>query len=374
MPQLAGLETGHQGRRFWAKITQSDLVINNILMIALLILGSYFAINSKAFFSLSNFEIILTNYAAIGVIAAVMTLLMIAGHVDLSVGSNVAFSGTIAAIAATKWGLPGPSAAATAILAGACIGAVNGFLCGVLRFSPVIVTLGTLGILRGTILLIEPSEIYGLGPTFDVIGNGRFLGVPILLIVVLAVFLASGLFLSLTTWGRYVYAIGINPNAAFLAALPVRALPFALYVATGAAAGGAGLLLISRLDGSSPGALGLQMELQTLTIVLLGGVAFAGGRGRMSGVITAWVFLGMMENGLTLLNVTPFVQLVAGGLALVFAAALDTLGSVLRTQMIQRRQVADRVRDGSGASEGRDSNSEDRTSEGGRFAVSDVVL
>ena len=103
--------------------------------------------------------------------------------------------------------------------------------------------------------------------------------------------------------GRHIYAIGIIPQAAFLAALPVRGLPFVLYIVTGVAASAAGVLLVSRLDNSSPGSLGLQMELQALTIILLGGVAFAGGRRRILGVLTAWLFLGVVTNGLTLLNV-----------------------------------------------------------------------
>ena len=184
-----------------------------------------------------------------------------------------------------------------------------------------------LGVLRGVILLIHPTDLYGLGQSFNFIGNGELLGIPVLLLFALVAFALSAIFVNFTIWGRYIYAMGINPQAAYLAALPVRVLPFALYVTVGASAGLAGVLLAARLDGSSPGSLGLQMELQALTTVLLGGVAFAGGRGRILGVLTAWVFLGVLKNGLTLLNVTPFVQLIVAGLALVFAAALDGIGS-----------------------------------------------
>jgi ribose/xylose/arabinose/galactoside ABC-type transport system permease subunit len=103
------------------------------------------------------------------------------------------------------------------------------------------------------------------------------------------------------------------------------------------------VLLVARLDGASPGSLGLQMELQALTIILLGGVAFAGGRGRILGVFTAWVFLGVLDNGLTLLNVPPFVQLVASGLALVFAAGIDALGTYLGSRLEQRRRIAEQL-------------------------------
>ncbi len=328
------------GSRHLRAASRTNLLINNILLGTLIALVLFFTYQSSAFLTVSNFTVILTNYAAIGVVVAAMAILVIAGHVDLSVGSNIAFSGMIAAIAITKFGVSPPFAILAGVLTGALIGALNGFLCGVLRFNPIIVTLGMLSFLRGVTLLINPTEVYGLGDTFFFIGNGRFLGVPILLWIVATCFILSAIFISKTVWGRYVYAVGVNPHAAFLAALPVKRLLMSLYVATGAAAGLAGVLLASRLDGVSPGALGLQMELQALTIILLGGVAFTGGRGRIFGVVTAWVFLGVLENGLTLLNVPPFIQLVASGLALVLAASLDALGNYMGPRMAQRSKIA----------------------------------
>lgn len=320
-----------------------ELIVNNILLLALLILVLYFTLHSSAFLTISNVKVLLTNYAAIGVVAAIMALLVIAGHVDLSVGSNIAFSGMITALSITLWGMPAPVGILLGIGAGALIGVVNGILCAFFNFSAIIVTLGMLSILRGATLLIHPIEVSGLGDTFFFVGNGSLMGVPILLIVALAAFLLSASFLSLTVWGRHVFAIGINPQVAFLAALPVRRVLLGLYIATGAAAGASGVLLVARLDGASPGSLGLQMELQALTIILLGGVAFAGGRGRILGVFTAWVFLGVLDNGLTLLNVPPFVQLVASGLALVFAAGIDALGTYLGSRLEQRRRIAEQL-------------------------------
>lgn len=331
-------------RTAWAaRMGNTEFALNNILLLALLLMCGVFASQSPAFLSWSNLEIILTNNAAIGVLVAAMTLLVIAGHVDLSVGSNIALSSMIAALCATQWQMSAGVAIAAGIATGAAAGALNGLMCAVLRFNPIIVTLGMLGILRGATLLINGTEVYGLGAAFNTLGNGALLGVPILLWLVGSCFLLAALFITTTTWGRYVYAIGINPHASFLAALPVRKLPFALYVATGASAGLAGVMLAARVDGSSPGSMGLQMELQALTIILLGGVAFAGGRGRMLGVVIAWVFLSVLSNGLTLLNVTPFIQLVASGLALVFAAALDTLGTVIAPRLEERRRALEQL-------------------------------
>ncbi|CAN7182776.1 ABC transporter permease [Aminobacter sp. LjRoot7] len=333
-----------QGRISFSKLLSSgNLVVNNILFLALFVLIGYFALASSHFLSVSNFTVLLTNYAAIGVVAAAMTLLMIAGHVDLSVGSNIAFSGMMTALAVINFGAPPSVAIVIGILSGAFIGGIIGVACGILKLSPIIVTLGMLSLLRGATLLVNPTEVYGLGDTFFYIGNGAFLGIPVLLWIVALAFLASALFISTTVWGRYIYAVGINPQAAFLAGLPVGRLLLSLHVITGAAAGLAGVLLAARLDGVSPGALGMQMELQALTIILLGGVAFAGGRGRILSVMAAWVFLAVLDNGLTLLNVPPFVQLVASGMALVFAASIDAIGTYVAPKLAQRRQVAEQI-------------------------------
>lgn len=331
------------GSRYLRAASRANFLVNNILLGTLLGLIVFFTYQSSVFLTISNFTIILTNYAAIGVVVSSMAILVIAGHVDLSVGSNIAFSAMISAIAIKIFGMSPSAAILAGILAGALVGAVNGLLCGILRFNPIIVTLGMLSFLRGITLLINPTEIYGLGETFFLIGNGRFLGVPILLWIVATCFVLAAVFISKTVWGRYVYAVGVNPRAAFLAALPVKRLLISLYIATGASAGLAGVLLASRLDGVSPGALGLQMELQALTIILLGGVAFTGGRGSILGVVTAWVFLGVLENGLTLLNVPPFIQLVASGLALVLAASLDALGTYMAPRLAQRRKIAEQL-------------------------------
>lgn len=345
MSKIASRETTNMSQRtvlssLLKSVGNADFVINNILVLALLAIIVYFSFQTSTFLTISNFEVILTNNAVLGVVCAALALLVIAGHVDLSIGSNIAFAGTLTAIANMHWGLAPVPSILVGVGCGALAGAVNGLLCGVLRFNPVIVTLGMLGILRGTTLLIQHNEIAGLDMFFIKMGNGNFLNVPFQLWIVGIAFILSAGFTSFTTWGRYVYAIGSNPRAAFLAALPVRGLPFALYVLTGAAAGLAGVMTVARLDGAAPGALGLQMELQALTVVLLGGVAFAGGRGRIAGVVTAWIFLGVLENGLTQMYVTPFVQLVAAGLALVFAASLDSLGSVLGPILEGRRRVA----------------------------------
>jgi ribose/xylose/arabinose/galactoside ABC-type transport system permease subunit len=320
-----------------------ETITNNILLVALVALCTFFAVQSDAFLTRSNFLTILDNSAALGVVAVALALLVIAGHVDLSIGSTAGFSALISALAVTEWGFPTGAAFAMGIAAGAGVGAINGTLCAGLGFNPIIVTLGMLGAVRGITLLISQDQVFGLGGWFRTVGAGELAGIPNTFWFVAGAFAVGTAFVIFTPWGRHIYAIGINPTAAYLSGLPVRMLPFWLYVAVGASAGLAGVLITARLDGVAPGQQGLQLELQALTVFLLGGVAFAGGRGRLIGVLFAWLFLGALANGLVLMNVTPYVQLLAAGLALVFAAALDAFGSALNARLQRRRRLSQQL-------------------------------
>jgi ribose/xylose/arabinose/galactoside ABC-type transport system permease subunit len=319
-----------------------EIIVNNFLLAALVVLCIYFATQSSVFATSGNLKVILANNATVGVVAVALTLLLISGGVDLSIGSTVGLSGLIASLAAINWGFPEGAALVVGVLAGGAVGVVNGLLCGVFGFNPVIVTLGMLGVVRGGTLLIHHDQVFGLTGVLATLGNGNVFRFPVLALIALGTFALGALFIRLTTWGRYIYAIGSNRQAAFLAALPVRALPFALYVVMGLASGLAGVLLAGRLNGVAPGDQGLGLELQALTVVLLGGVAFNGGRGRLPGVFVGWIFLGVLQDGLILTNVTPFVTTLVQGGALVFAAALDTIGGALGARLGERRRVTER--------------------------------
>jgi ribose/xylose/arabinose/galactoside ABC-type transport system permease subunit len=320
-----------------------ELILGNVLVLALIALFVYFSTQSPYFLTSGNIKAILVNDSPLGVVVVPLTLLIIAGHVDLSIGSNAALSAMVAAIAVTEWNVPTIFAFVLAMVVGAGVGALNGAMCAFLRFNPIIVTLGMLGVLRGVTLLVHQEQVFGLGGVFHSIAVDEWLGIPAILWFVIGSFLFGGVVIAATPWGRYIYAVGTNPQAAFLSALPVRALPFVLYIGTGAAAGLTGALTAARLDGVVPGEHTLNLELQALTVVLLGGVAFAGGRGRLFGVFIAWLFLATLQDGLVVMNVTPYVQQVASGAALVFAAALDALGVVLGSRLQERRRVADQI-------------------------------
>jgi ribose/xylose/arabinose/galactoside ABC-type transport system permease subunit len=331
-----------------------SFLLNNALLAGLLGECVYFASNSSTFLTVGNVRNIAINSATLAVVVVPSAMLIIAGHIDLSIGSTIGLSGVLTSLAALNWHYGGGAGIVIGVLAGAGIGAINGFMCSYLRFSPIIVTLGMLGAIRGGTLLITVDPLYGLAGVFDTLGSGEIGGFPVLVIIALGVFLLGGVFLAFTPWGRYVYAIGVNPQAAFLSGLPVRALPFFLYVATGASAGLAGVLFAARLGGTAPADLGIGMELTALTAILLGGVAFAGGRGSLFGVLVAVAFLGALQDGLVLLNVEPFVQQLAQGLVLVAAAALDAAALYLsgrgdRKRQVEARPALSRAREGEAA-------------------------
>jgi ribose/xylose/arabinose/galactoside ABC-type transport system permease subunit len=323
----------------FSRIANVETASSAMLLAALVGLCAYFTSRSDRFLTAGNFKVIATNYSVIAVATVGMALLMICGPVDLSIGSIVGAAGTLMALSVHDWGWPWWLAILFAVGLGAALGACNGLFVAIFGMNPVIVTLGTQLLIRGALELIRDTPVFELGSAFKTIGSGDLIGLPIQTWIALGMFVLGGIFLAFTPWGRYVYAIGINRQAAYLSALPVRALPFFLYVVTGGCAGLAGMLLAARLNGASPGDQGLTFELQALTAILLGGVAWAGGRGRLSGVFLALVFLGVLENGLTLLNVSPFVQQVVRGGALIIAAGLDTVSGRLAGRMRFRTKV-----------------------------------
>lgn len=300
-------------------------VVRHPLVVALVPMVVAFHLATGQFLTGPNLQGIALDSAVLAIVAVPGALLLISGYLDLSVGSTLALGAVTAASLLVDHGTTAGTAIVLAIAAGGLIGLVNGLLCCYANLSPFIVTLGTLTAIRGLDLLISPLPLNDFGESFGWLGGGQLLGVPVPVLVAAAVLVIGAVFLALTPTGRYVYAIGVNREAAFLSGVAVRRVPLLLYVAGGAAAAFAGTIQAARLDSAPAGSLGLQFELTVLTAVLLGGVAFSGGSGTVPGVLLGVLFLGALQNGLTQLNVPDAWQEVARGLALVAAAALALL-------------------------------------------------
>jgi len=303
-----------------------ELTLRYALLLGLVAMVVVFATTARGFLEIGNFKDIALASSIVEIIAVPSALLILSGYIDLSVGSSLALGAMVAGILMSDGTSPW-LAAPVGIAACAAVGLLNGVLVCGFGLSSIVVTLGTLTFVRGLALSIDSSTVFGFPDGFTELGRADVLGVPFLALVAGIVFLLGWVFLERTSWGRHVHAIGVNREAAFLSGVAVRALPFWLFVATGAAVGLAAVLYAARIASVTPAISGLALELDVLTAVLLGGVAFGGGKGRMSGVLLGVLFLGVLQNGLTLLNTPTAVALMVKGLALVVAAGLDIASS-----------------------------------------------
>ena len=307
-----------------------EILFDNSLLIAVPALVIFFSITAQNFLTVENFRDMFRFNSPTLVVAVPEALLLIAGLVDLSIGSVLAFGAVIAGLLMTH-GVSVLLASVLGIGAGAAIGALNGTMIALLRFSPIIVTLGMLGAVRGLTEWIAPNPVYNFDESFVAFGTENLLGVPYVGWLAIGVLFVAGGILKFMPAGRHIFAIGVNAEAAYLSGVRVRKTGFGLYIAAGAGAALGGVMLAAQLDSAPSGSLGVGFELDVLTAVLLGGVAFDGGRGSMKGVVLGVAFLAILKNGLTISNSPAAIALFIQGLALVFAASLDRFAGRWKT-------------------------------------------
>lgn len=290
-----------------------------------------FQLTTGSFLNSRNLLGIATDSATVAIIAVPMALLIISGYLDLSVGSTYALGAAASGWLAGEHGGGLVGSVLLAVAVGLVVGAVNGVACCALGLSPFIVTLGTLAAGRGLAQQLAPLPLTNFGDSFARLGGASVAGVPSPVLISLVILLAGFVVLTLMPLGRHIYAIGVSREAAFLSGIRVRAVPFGIFLATGALAALAGAVKASMLGAVQSGTTGLGFELAVLTAVLVGGVALSGGSGSLVGVTLGVAFLGVLQNGLTLLGVPTFLQQVAQGLALVLAAGLAYVAPRLET-------------------------------------------
>ena len=295
------------------------------LFVALILLSLYFSISTDSFFTRSNILVVLEQISVLGMVAVPGAMLLVSGNLDLSVGSVAGLSAASFGEFDKILGWPTLLAAIGALAVGALWGTMNGALISYLGFSPVIVTLGGFAGAAGLAQTITSDATRsGFGNTFDNLGDGTLAGIPLPVIIFFAVFVVGAYVWYETRTGRHLIAIGANKDAATALGVASKRLPFVVYVLSGTAAALGGLILTAQLDGASV-QIGVGLELQVLTAILLGGVAFNGGRGSLWGTLAGILFIGVLDDGLILINVGPYVADLAVGAALVVAAALDVL-------------------------------------------------
>lgn len=307
-------------RRRWTLIGQAPL----LTLTALCILT---ALMTDRFLSPLNLTNILVQSSIMAVIALGMTLVIIGGGFDLSVGSTVALSGCIAAMAMVKAGLI--AGVAAGIAAGAAVGLANGLIIAMLGVNPFITTLGTMVLVRGVVFIVTggaPVGDEGLPAAFVAFGSGRLFGIHYLVWVPAILLVALSWMMQVTPYGRRIYATGGGREAAYLSGVPVRRVVASTYVWCGALAGVAGVMLAARLQSGQPTA-GEFYELTAIAAVVLGGASLHGGEGALYKSIIGVFIMIVLGNSLNLLNVDSYWQRVAVGAVIIAAAAADRLRS-----------------------------------------------
>jgi ribose/xylose/arabinose/galactoside ABC-type transport system permease subunit len=292
------------------------------LVIALVVISASLALSKPQFISLANLINVVRQISVNGVLAVGVTCVLLTGGVDLSLGSIVALSGVVAATFAH----PGEYALCVPILMGissglAC-GWVNGWIITRGQVAPFVVTLGMMTMARGLALIVSGGRpVSNLSPSFAAIGGDvlRF-PIPILLLAVVA--LLSWVFLNKIRLGRYLYAVGGNEEAAHASGLNVRAIKTFAYAVCGALAGLAGVMLASRITAGQPNA-GVGYELDAIAAVVIGGTSLSGGVGGVGGTLVGALLMGVINNGLDLLNVSSYYQQVVKGVIIIGAVWLD---------------------------------------------------
>ncbi|MBC9928377.1 MULTISPECIES: ABC transporter permease [unclassified Leucobacter] len=312
-----------------SKLLGAEFARRNILLIGLIVLVIAFQSINSVFLTVGNVRGILLDLSILLILSVPAGLLLIAGYVDFSVGSVIGLSGVTAGLLMTKAGVPVIPAILLTLLVAAAVGALNAYLVTILGFSPIIVTFGTLALVSGITLGIGAIPTVGYPEAFQNIGGAQVAGVPVPVLIALAVLLVGAFVMWKLPVGRHIYAIGSNREAAYLSALKVRSIPFGLYVLTAVAAGLGGIIMAARLNTASSGT-GSGFEVTLLTALLLGGISFFGGSGSLFGVVVGVLFLGVLQNGLVVLGAPSFAQQAATGIVLLGAAALNYLSEKRR--------------------------------------------
>jgi len=305
-------------------------------LVAVFVLCVILSIMSDKFFTPDNGLNVLRQIAVNVCIATGMTLIVLTAGIDLSVGSVLALCGAIAAGLLKNGielqganmfiGFTVPGAVIAGLLVGAVLGWFNGL--AVTRFSvpPFVATLAMLTIARGlTMLYTKGHPISNLGDSFAVIGTGWWMGIPVPVYIALTVVLLASFLTQKTRLGRYIYAIGGNEQAARLSGINIKRVKITVYAIGGALAALGGIIVTSRLDSAQPNA-GISYELDAIAAVVIGGTSLSGGKGTVWGTVIGAVIIGILNNGLVLLNVSPFWQQVVKGSVILLAVIIDKAG------------------------------------------------
>jgi ribose/xylose/arabinose/galactoside ABC-type transport system permease subunit len=292
------------------------------IIMVLVALGLMFGFLSPVFFSSENILNILRQVAVVGIVAVGMTFVILTGGIDLSVGSIIG----IASVCTAKLMLGGmPVYFAVALTLAMCtlFGLFNGIIVNELFIPPLVATLGTMTAVRGVAFIISGGlPVFGFSNSLSFLGQGYLWMIPIPVIVMAVTFALGYLLLDATRFGRYVYGVGGNEEATRLSGIGVKTIKALVYTISGLLSGVAGIVLLSRINSGQPKA-GQGYEMDVITAVVIGGVSISGGEGNIILVVAGVLIMGVLSNGMILLNINEYVQWVVKGLVLLAAVGFD---------------------------------------------------
>lgn len=291
-----------------------------LILIFLVVLFSFIAPN---FMTFGNLRTLIRQVSFAGISAVGLMFVMISGGIDLSIGSQIVFSNVLLAIMMAEWKLPPAVAIPLILLVGTGLGAINGFLCIKLKIHPLIITLGTSAIFKGLGYIINRSRnIMGFPDSFRWFGQGYIWGIPVPVIVMVIVALIGAFILTKTYFGRQVFALGGNEEAARLAGVNIDRMKVLLFMICGFISAITTVLLLSRVFAGQT-ITGQGLEFDCLTAALLGGVSFKGGEGTIFGLMVGMLIIGVLNNAMQLATFPDFSQTVVKGSVLLIAVAFD---------------------------------------------------
>lgn len=315
--------TAREGR---ARRALNAVGVQNIsLVIALILLVVFIGSQNSNFFYASNLATIGKTVAIVGILAVVQTVVMLIGGLDISVGSQAGLTSVMSAMIFMATG-SAAAGIAGALVVGAAAGLFNGLVIIYGRVNAVIATLATFAAYRGLANVVSGGRAQGYTGTdavFVYLARGHLLGIPVLIWILIVVAVAVQLMLHYTDIGRNIYAVGGNAVAARLAGIALNRYVLGVYVLVGVVAALAGILLTARTGSGQPTSGSQGLELQSITAAALGGCSLQGGRGTIVGTVLAVILLGVLQNGLIILNVNSFYQDIAQGALLVIAVVIQ---------------------------------------------------
>jgi len=295
-------------------------------LIVLLVAVGALTLASPEFLTGNNLANLARQVAIFGILAIGQLVVILTGGIDLSVGSILGLAGAVTAQLLVT-GVPIIPAILIGVVVGGVLGLTNGVLVTRFKLPPFIATLGMLGIARGIVLVItDANTIQGLPDGFQTVANGTVLGIPNLLIIFAIITAIAWFVLNRTVFGRYVYAVGSNPEAARLAGVPVAMVTTAVYVISGVLAAVGGVLLTSRLGAGVPTA-GTGFELQAIAACVIGGASLSGARGSAIGAACGALIIGVLNNGGNLLAINAFYLQIAIGALVLVAVGFDQMNT-----------------------------------------------